>query len=567
MQKKTFADLHPIVQKLLINRNLSKEDLREFISWDLKQLPDLTALKDIKKASARIIQAINKKEKIAVYGDYDVDGTTSCALFFHFFQMLEMKIDLFQPDRFHQGYGLHESSIDDALEKKIDLIITVDCGITNHKAATYAQKKGLDLIITDHHKNNDMELPCAIAVINPNRSDENCHKELKTLAGVGVAFALCLQIKNDLSDTYNQQIASLYPLLQFVAIGTICDLAALTSVNLKLVRHGISQMLTSQYPGIRIFFSQEERQEKFISSEKLSFSMGPLINSKGRLEHPQAALDLLICNDPALAYKYHSQLTICNNQRKEIQSQVFKEAKEQITSFLEGHELLISVPYAPHWHEGVIGIVASRLVETFKVPAIVFTNGKEKNSIKASARSAGDLDLFGLLTNFKELFIKFGGHKKACGLSMPLENLKIFKEKLRAFLEKIPAIERTEKESIDLEIEAFDVCPELVRDLELLEPFGQGNERPIFRITNLRLDSYQILKEKHVRWNLSHLENPKVVLRGISFNYIDSWNNDPPQRIYQMQHQGQKITIDTHLSINRWKGNQYIQLQILKISC
>ena len=379
-----------------------------------------------------------------------------------------MEITCVQPSRFIEGYGIHPPSIEQAIEQNIKVLITVDCGITNNETADYASERDIDLIITDHHKDAREEMPNAFAVINPNRRDEDLESPLTALAGVGVAFALSLQIKNDLEKA-GKETPSIYPLLQFVAVGTICDLAKLNSMNLKLSRHGLQQIPTSTYPGIRAFFTPEERNTGFIPSDKISFNVGPLINSKGRLDHPQKALQLLCADDSDIAFECYSILEISNNERKNIQREVFEEAIE----FIEKEELeeeIIQIVYQPHWHEGVIGIVASKLVETYKVPALVFTNASDEGIIKASVRSAGVLNIFDALKSCEDLFIKFGGHKAAAGLSMPRENLPKLKEKLNNYLKDIPEISRTQLRRVDLDLPAKEITPRLAKSLEHLVP-------------------------------------------------------------------------------------------------
>ncbi len=556
--------IHPIIIDILFKRELSEEEIQQFFSWDLKTLPDLTSLKDVGKTAERILYAIDHNEKIGIWGDYDVDGTTSCALFYHFFKMLDVEIELIQPSRFTEGYGIHPASIDKAQSLGIQLLITVDCGITNNEACDYAKEKGLDLIITDHHKDAKKEMPNAFAIVNPNRRDEPAESELSALAGVGVAFAVCLGVKN-LLHSKKRHCPSIYPLLEFVAIGTICDLAKLNSTNKKLVRHGLKQVLNTQYVGLRTFFSPEERKYPLIPSEKLSFQIGPLINSKGRLEHPEKALELLTCSDPDQAYLCYNQLEICNNERKFIQSQVYEKARDLVQNQIND-EHLISVVYDPEWHEGVIGIVASKLVENFKVPAIVFTNSEQKGIIKASARTAGDLSIFDLLNQNADLFIKFGGHKAAAGLSMPIENLGQLKANLNKALQEVPAIERKVQEYYDIEINAEDITPKLVKQLEILEPFGMGNPKPIFKMKGIRLDSYDLLKDIHVRWSLSSLHNLNIKHKGISFNYIGKWETLHPEEIYKFQSLPENdLSLYFTLGINRFNGNEYIQLMINKV--
>jgi len=547
--------LHPALLRLFKKRGLTPPEVQELFSWDLKSLPDLTILKDIPKSSERIISAIKNKEKIGIFGDYDVDGTTSCALFWHFFNDIGVEVELIQPSRFKEGYGLHPPSIDDAIEKGIELLITVDCGITNCEAADYAKNRGLDLIITDHHLDGRDEMPDAYAVINPNRRDEEVPKEFEGLAGVGVAFALCLQLKKDIGEG----VPSLYPLLQFVAIGTICDMAPLNSINIKLVRHGLKQLGSSTYPGIRCFFTQEERLSP-INEEKLGFNIGPMINSKGRLDHPKVALKLLIEKDQGIAYHYHGQLNQCNIERKKITNEIFDQAKTQVLKNMK-KDHLISIVYKDSFHEGVVGIVASKLVEFFKVPAIVFTDAEKKGIIKASARTAGSFDLFSGLKSLSDLFEKFGGHKAAAGLSMKKENLPIFKKKMLEQLSNIPAIERTNLDSYDLEVFPEEINPKLVKDLEKIGPFGKGNEKPIFKLRGVHLESFDLLKDVHVRWNFTSTSGPKRRFRGISFNYIGKWGHLPPEDVFSQQ-KGEDLSIYFTLSINRFKGNEYLQLMV-----
>jgi single-stranded-DNA-specific exonuclease len=559
----TRFHLHPVITRLFKQRGLEAQDIQEFFSWDLKSLPDLTNLHDIKKASSRIIQAMQDGELIGIYGDYDVDGTTSCALLYHFFQMYGVEVDLVQPSRFVEGYGIHPPSIDKAIADGVKVLITVDCGITNNEAADYALEQGLDLIITDHHTDAREEMPRAFAVINPNRRDETS-TELKTLAGVGVAFALCLQLKKDL-ETIGETSPTLYPLLQYVAVGTVCDLAPLSPTNLKLVRHGLKQMPTSEYPGLKIFLTPEERERAILSSEKLSFMIGPMINSKGRLDHPEMALKLLLASNSTEAYEYFSHLEVSNKERKFIQADVFKEAKAQVLRTIKDEDYKISIVFDPEWHEGVIGIVASKLVENFKVPAVVFTQSETPGVLKASARSAGHLNLFELLNETSDLFTKFGGHKAAAGLSMPEENLGEFRSRMNALLADIPVIERTQQDLYDLEISADEIDVKLIHELERLEPFGMGNPKPVFKMTDFKLDSFDYLKDIHVRWNFSS-KSKRFPLKGISFNYTDKWATPSPEEVFKAQERGETLSCMFTLSINRFRGSETIQLMVEKVT-
>ncbi len=565
LQTENKFNLHPVINRLLTKKGLTPQEITEFFSWDLKGLPNMAGLKDIQVCAQAIIECLDNNKKIGIYGDYDVDGTTSCALFYQFFQKLDVEVEMIQPSRFIEGYGIHNSSIDKSIEMGIELLITVDCGISNVETAAYAKEQGLDLIITDHHKDAREVMPDCVAVVNPNRRDEPTDSDLTTLAGVGVAFAVCVEVRKILL-SQGKDIASIYDLLQYVAIGTICDLAKLTPMNLKLVRHGMRLIKTSEYEGIRTFFPPEDRKKDIIPSEKLSFNVGPLINSKGRLDHPEVALKLLIEKDNKTAREYYHQLENCNNERKFIQKEVFDEAKQQVIDQMKHGEPLICIVYAPHWHEGVIGIVASKLVETFKVPAIVFSDSENEGVIKASARSAGGLNLFDLLDANKDLFIKFGGHKAAAGLSMQKENLPQFKENLNQMLSEIPAIQRTVQHLYDLEISPEEISPSLLKALDMLEPFGMGNAKPVFKLKGGFLKSYDLMKDVHVRWNFSSNKNPKLNLKGISFNYVGKWGHMSPNEIFERQKiDGEELNVYFTLSLNYFNGNKYIQLMVDKL--
>lgn len=557
----TSSELNPVLVRLFKKRGFSPLEVQDMLSWNLKDIPDLTKMIDLEKASHRLIKAMAEGETIGVYGDYDVDGTTSCALLWHFFKMLGVQVEVFQPSRFIEGYGVHDSSIDAAVEKGCKVLITVDCGITSVATAEYAKGK-LDLIITDHHRDAAPTIPEAFAVVNPSRRDEPENSPLKPLAGVGVAFALALQIKNDLLKK-GTETPSLYPLLQFVAIGTISDLARMSPLNLRLTRHGLKQIPTTIYPGIKAFFAPEELNVPMVSSEKISFHVGPHINSKGRLDHPDRALRLLIANTYSECREHYTHLEVANRDRRAIQAEVYQEAKEDVIKSLSSGELLINIMYQPHWHEGVIGIVASKLVETFEVPAIVFTNAEEEGVIKASCRTAGELNMFELLEQCKDLFIKFGGHKAAAGLSMKKENFHEFKKRMNELLKPIPAPLRTKTRSFDVEIGIEEISANLVKDLDKLEPFGPGHEKPVFRMKNAVISSYRIMKDAHVRWTFGGL-NSKVSVQGISFNYLGKWNEMTPEELFELQGKA-GLTVQFTLGVNRFNGNETIQLMVEKV--
>jgi single-stranded-DNA-specific exonuclease len=554
-------NLHPVIGRLLDKRGLKGAQANEFLSWDLKSIPEITRMQDMDKAAQRIVSALQTGEKIGVYGDYDVDGATSCALFFHFFKMLGTEVSVFQPSRFVEGYGIHPVSVDNALVEGVRVLISVDCGISNCETADYANEKGIDLIITDHHRDAAPHIPRAFAVVNPNRRDEPVDSPLRALAGVGVAFAVAVKVREVLL-AQGQDVPSIYNLLPFVAIGTICDLAVLTPLNLRLSRHGLKQIPTCPYPGLLQFFAPEELQVG-VTSEKIAFTIGPMINSKGRLDHPERSFKLLVASTREEAREHYQHLEIANRDRRLIQAEVFKGAKEEALKNI-GNDTVVNVVYRPEWHEGVVGIVASKLVETFGVPAVVLTNGEEKGIVKGSARSAGELNIFECLEECRDLFIKFGGHKAAAGLSLKAENVPAFQKRLAEIIRRVPAVLRTKADRWDVEISPEEVSPQLVRDLIHLEPFGNGNERPVFRMSGIKLASYRVLKDAHVRWTFAAATKAGPSLAGISFNYLGKWNEPTPDEIFQRQDRS-AMTLQFGVGINRFNGNETIQLQVEKV--
>jgi single-stranded-DNA-specific exonuclease len=561
-----MQQLHPIIVQILKKRGLTEADLPDFFNNDLTKLPDLTAFKDMDLAVARIITAMQERQKIAIYGDYDVDGTTSCALLFHFFRLMGFEVMTVQPSRFHEGYGLHPSSIDWAVENKIDLMITVDCGISSVEAAEYALTKKVDLIITDHHQDAAPVIPPACAVINPNRRDETESPRQK-LAGVGVAFCLSVAVRKKWIEL-GHPVVSLYELLPFVALGTICDLAFLNPMNLCLTRHGLKIFPKTIYPGLAVFLEDVEKNLSSLPSEKLSFFIGPIINSKGRLDHPELALKLLTSLDTKESFEIFQKLLITNNERKSIQRTVVDEAKALVKKSIRHPARTINVIYQPHWHEGVIGIVASQLVETFKIPCIVFTNSDKEGEIKASARSAGTLDIFECLSQCSEFFIKFGGHKAAAGLTMKAENFIPFAQKIEEIVASYPDFHRTSTSRYDIEVSYHDIDLELVTGLQALEPYGMGNPKPILRMVDSRIQKYSILKDKHVKWNFSsyHPQRSQRLAKidGISFNFIDKWGEPTPEDVLSAQSKA-PVAVDFCLEINRFNGKSFLQAQVSHI--
>lgn len=544
--------------------NKSFIDFENITTWNLQKLPDFNQLLDMDIAVERIINSITKGESIGVFGDYDVDGTTSCALLYRFFRKLGIEIKIYQPSRFIEGYGLHVSSVDQAYKDGIKVLITVDCGSSSLDAALRAKELGLDLIITDHHKDAAASMPESFAFINPNRRDE-FPSPLQSLAGVGVAFALSVCIRQKLIETSHYNVSSLYDLLPYVAIGTISDLAPLNEVNLILCRHGYKALEQTKDLGLLKFLEEKPISSQYIESEIISFFIGPMINSKGRLDHPEIALLLLISDESSKIETYFQTLKNSNSNRKLIQQKVFEEAKIQAIEDLKSDpNLPIIMVKNTKWHEGVIGIVASKLVEEFNLPTLVFTSSGDEQLIKASARTAKGIDIFELLKLHATFFLKFGGHKAAAGLTMNDSMYEDFKKQVQVTANSFKnsnntAIDQVPKFHIDFDL----IDGVLLETIYKLAPFGQQNPMPKWEITGAKIESYEIIKDGHVQWKFTshHQNNPVFArsLRGISFNYLKKNTIHDLNLLMELK---RDITIDAQIKVNQFRGKSYLNLQV-----
>lgn len=519
-------------------------DPEVFFDENLRNLPDFGELLDIDLASKRVIQAINDGERIGLFGDYDADGTTSVALFYHFLKMLNIEAVTYQPSRFVEGYGLHKSSIQKALEDDVDLLITFDCGIMNHESAEYAKEVNLDLIITDHHNDGSKEKPCAYAVVNPNRTDQP-DSDLKKLAGVGVAFALAHEVKKHLG----KEMGSIYPLLQFLAIGTIGDMVPLNPMNLKLVRHGLKQFPKSTFPAIRSFFSLSDFPEA--TSEFIGFKVAPLINAKGRLEGPEEALALLKSDSDESAKSLLVKLVKTNDARKLLQESNTIIARNTVKKHgLQNQKILVL--YQEKFHQGVIGLVASTMIRELKRPAIVMTKDEGKpGTIKASVRTVGSFDIFNFLNTLNFPFVKFGGHKKAAGFSIKEEDLEKFKD---AVIKASEGLEIKCDEVRRIKVVSNDIDMHMAVAQREFEPFGEGNPRPYFELDGV-VTKAQTLKEKHLRIWIEGHQSPFVI-----FNYYNSnWSGD---KYKDSDIPGKEVSIITTCKLGYWNDSFKLDLLV-----
>jgi len=534
----------PILASLLVQRNIdSFKKAKEFFRPSLEDLHDPFLLKDMDRAVSRIEKAIIDNENILIYGDYDVDGTTSVSLVSSYLKTITNHIATYIPDRYDEGYGISYQGIDFASDNNFSLIIALDCGIKAIEKVSYATQKNVDFIICDHHKPGD-EIPKALAVLNPKRVD--CTYPYKELCGCGVGFKLV----HALASKRGQTIEDIQQYLDLVATAIAADIVPITGENRILTYYGLEVINSNPRNGIKAIIHQINKKKLTITD--VVFIIAPRINAAGRIKHGNYAVELLTEMDFEVALDFATSIEKFNLERKELDKKITYEALQQIESANE-KEKFSTVVYSENWHKGVIGIVASRLIESFYRPTLVFT--KSGNKLAASARSVKGFDVYEALNECSEFIEQFGGHKYAAGLTLDPKNYSAFKNKfeevVKASIDKkllIPEI------TIDLELELSEITPKFFRILQQMGPFGPQNMKPVFKTTSVRDNGYG----KTVGSDKSHLKlniidgADKKTYNAIGFglgNKIKSIKGD--------------FDIAYSLDENEWKGNTSIQL-ILK---
>ena len=508
--------------RMLVVRGIQTADeARAFVHPSLDKLHDPFLMKDMDKAVERLHQAITQGEKILIYGDYDVDGTTAVALMYRFLQdlasnlsPLTFNLDYYIPDRYTEGYGVSQQGIDYASAQGCTLIITLDCGIKAVEKVAYANSKGIDVIVCDHHTPGD-ELPDAVAVLNMKRHD--CPYPYKDLSGCGVGFKL--------AQAYTQQYGlpfdNLVPLLQLLAMSIASDIVPITGENRILAHYGIKQLNTQPFTGLSAIMQVAGIEAKKITINELVYKIGPRINACGRMKSGRAAVELLLTDDPVFARQQAEEVNQHNDDRRDCDTETTKEALQQLQddpNFAQRHSTVV---YAPHWHKGVVGIVASRLTETYYRPTIVLTAG-EDGIISGSARSVGGFDIYTAIDSCSDLLTNFGGHKFAAGLSMHIDDLPEFKQRFEAYVAAhIQPNQLQPTLDIEAELQLGDITKSFYNILRHLEPFGPGNPRPLFvsrRLINHR-DTRAVGKEReHLRLDVTDRMN---AITGIAFGRAD----------------------------------------------
>ena len=537
--------ISPIIAGLLVQRGVDTFDkAKAFFRPNLDQLHDPFLMKDMDKAVTRIDQAIATHENILVYGDYDVDGTTSVALMSSFLKTLTPQVDTYIPDRYQEGYGVSFQGIDYAHDNGITLIIALDCGIKAIDKVAYAQSKGIDFIICDHHRPG-ATLPNAIATLDPKRED--CPYPYKELCGCGVGFKLITAIT--LSRKLPQQHLHLYLDLVATAIGA--DIVPITGENRILAFYGMQVINKAPRPGFEAIIKQTQKTN--LSITDVVFTIAPRINAAGRMKHGNHAVQLLTETNLNTATQFAKEIESYNNDRKETDKKITAEALAQITANNE-EDNCTTVVFQPDWHKGVIGIVASRLIETYYRPTLVFTQSGDM--LAASARSVKGFDVYNALEACKKHIEQFGGHKYAAGLTLKPKNYNAFKDCFEKVVKETCDKHLLAPEiTIDTAITINEITPKFYRILNQFSPFGPGNMSPVFMSDHLKDTGFG----KQVGQDQSHL---KLKVKQDASTAIDAIGFNLGDRLAQTK---QPFSAAYAINENEWNGNTTLQLMLKDI--
>ena len=536
-------NISPILSSMLVKRDIKTFDqAKTFFRPNFEMLHDPFLMKDMSIAVERIQKAVEKKESIMIFGDYDVDGTSSVALLSLYLEALGLYVTKYLPDRKNEGYGISINAIDNALKKKQKLIIALDCGIKAHKQVEYAKKKGIEFIICDHH-NPDIKIPNALAVLNPKRKD--CEYPYKELCGCGVGFKLVQAIESRHSN--DNQIINY---LDLVALAIAADVVPLTGENRVLAFIGLQIINSNPKLGIHCLLKKNIKKEYTISD--LMYYVGPRINAAGRIKHASLALELLMCNEINSAEKLALEIEELNTSRREIEKDITNQAIDQVEN--SSKKLNSIVVFDSDWNKGVIGIVASRLVDKYYKPSVVFCESSE-GFLTASARSIKGLNLFSVISQCEEYIDQFGGHKYAAGLTIKKENLEGFKKRFENIVSQtIDNNVFEQKLLIESKINLSEITPKFFRVLKQFEPFGPGNKSPMFLSENLKINGkpLELGKEKeHIKLNLT--QDNKISYSSIGFWFSNKFNN-----LENKENFSAVFNIDE----NNWKDRSSIQLKL-----
>ena len=545
----------PIVAEVLLQRGISTyDDAEAFFTPKLEDLHDPFFMKDLSAAVDRINLAIANNERILFFGDYDVDGTTAVSLMLCFFKGKYDNIDYYIPDRYKEGYGVSKAGIDFAKESNVGLFISLDCGIKSVELVDYATSLNIDFIVCDHHQPGEVIPNCL--VLDPKQKD--CEYPYKELCGCGVGFKLLqgLCLKN------NWNLDQLYEHLDLVAVAIGADIVPITGENRNLCFHGMRLLNEQPRPSFKALLTLAKRSFP-VTLTDVVFTIAPRINAAGRLHTGRHAVDLMISDDLDSIRKMALEINEYNQDRRSLDEQITFEALEMIKNDSAYATRKSTVVFKDDWHKGVVGIVASRLIEKHFKPTIVLTENDGK--LTGSARTVNDFDIYSAIEACEDLLEQFGGHTHAAGLTLKKVNLDAFIKKFDAVVqEKITVEDLSPEEIIDIEIHFNDIfqknenrmrIPKLKRILKKMEPHGPGNMKPVFISRNVYSTDVRILKEKHLKLKMTQVDSD-VIMEGIGFNLAEKENDVAA---------GVPFEIVYTLESNSWNGNETLQMNIKDI--
>lgn len=540
-------NIDTVLANLLVQRGITDYDAaKRFFRPSLDLLHDPFLMKDMDKAVSRIERAIRDKEKILVYGDYDVDGTTAVALVFSFLKKhTTNEVSYYIPDRYSEGYGISFQGIDHAKENGFSLIIALDCGIKAVDKVGYANSLGVDFIICDHHRPGS-QLPDAIAILDPKRED--CTYPYDELCGCGVGFKLVQAF----AQKNNIDFAELVELLDLTAISIASDLVPITGENRILCYFGLQQINKSPRKGIKAILSLANIKRE-VTVNELVFAVGPRINAAGRLESGRNAVELLVSDNDGHATESGQNINITNTERRNLDITITQHALEMIEQSVEYKSRKSTVLYHPDWHKGVVGIVASRLTEKYYRPTIVLTESNGKAT--GSARSVKDFDVYDAIEACSDLLEQFGGHKYAAGLTLKIENVEAFQKRFEEVVSTtIEEHMLTPEIEIDSELELHQISPKFFNVLKQFSPFGPGNMSPVFVTKHLIDKGYvRIVGNNHLKMDVQSAMNPRESFAAIGFGQGEHFNNVLAKKIFSACYA---------IEENSFNGNTNLQLNI-----
>ncbi|MBT5028501.1 MAG: single-stranded-DNA-specific exonuclease RecJ [Nitrospinaceae bacterium] len=543
------------VAVLLANRGVtSEESAREFLSSDLSRLHDPFLMADMRQAVDRVIKAMEQKEAITLFCDYDVDGVTSAAFLTHFFRDLNYPVEAYLPERKAEGYGLNSDAVRKIRAQGAGLMITADCGITGVKEVALANEIGLDVIVTDHHQVGGEGLPPAVAVLNPHRSD--CEYPYRFLCGVGLAFKLAIAVRNELYSAgwSKEDLPNLKRHLDLFALGTIADVAPLTGENHILTQHGLKMLSITSKPGL-VALKETAGIVGNVDARSVGFGLGPRLNAAGRLGRADNGLHLLASQNLKEAKALALELDQTNQERKEIQEETVAEAESLFKRHINLEEDRVIVLASEIFHPGVIGIAASRLVDKYRRPTVLIA--LEEGQGKGSGRSIPRFNLFKAFTDCSEHLVQFGGHAYAAGLSIAEEQVESFRNAMNEVGHKYLTDEDLIPEvKVDAVLNLEEITRPLYNQIALLEPFGAENPVPSFLSQGVQLQEIKFMgKEKnHVRFRA---KQGKGKIEGVGFGLADIFSYiDPATDLFDVVYE---------LDLNTWNGREKLQMKLLDI--